>query len=266
MNTLKITFLSLILALTGQVFGQVAINGDGSAPDGSAMLEILSSDRGILIPRLSENEKNYNIVSPATGLLIYQNDGATGFYYFDGVIWKAISGLTSVSATTPLTSSGGTSPDIALTIPLTVASGGTGLTAINTGSILYGAGGAAIATATNFVKTGTGVGVSTSNPNSLLHVNGSFATGYVAKTGNYTAGLTDQCIAASGSTTTITLPTAVGIQGRIYTIKCVGSYAVTVATTLGQTIDGSTTYSLSAQYKYISVISNNAHWLIIANN
>ncbi len=67
---------------------------------------------------------------------------------------------------------------------------------------------------------------------------------------------------------TATLPTAVGRVGKIYTFKRIsaGSNNVTIATTSSQTIDGVTTYTLSAQWKYVSVISNGTNWLIIANN
>lgn len=71
-------------------------------------------------------------------------------------------------------------------------------------------------------------------------------------------------VTATGQT--ITLPTAVGKLGRIYTIKLTASGTGTVATTSSETIDGSTTYSLSAQYKYVSVQSDNANWNIISNN
>jgi hypothetical protein len=72
----------------------------------------------------------------------------------------------------------------------------------------------------------------------------------------------------AGGAFTVTLPTAASITGRMYTIKRTnsGANAVTVGTTSSQTIDGSTTYSLSAQYKYVTVISDGSNWLIIANN
>jgi len=95
-------------------------------------------------------------------------------------------------------------------------------------------------------------------------------TAYVSKTGAYTATTTDEVISADATSAAfqITLPTAVSKTGQVYTIKRAnsGANAVTVGTTSSQTIDGSTTYSLSAQYKYVSVVSNGANWLIIANN
>lgn len=81
-----------------------------------------------------------------------------------------------------------------------------------------------------------------------------------------TADATHNTIVLSATGQTITLPTAVGIQGRIYTIKISASGSATVATTSSETIDGSTTYSLSAQYKYVTVQSDNVNWMIIANN
>ena len=45
-----------------------------------------------------------------------------------------------------------------------------------------------------------------------------------------------------------------------------GTNLLTVATTSSQTIDGAITYELSAQYKYVKVVSDGANWLIIGNN
>jgi len=53
-----------------------------NSPDASAILELQATDKGILIPRTDTNL----IVSPATGLLIYENADNT-FYYFDGTFW-----------------------------------------------------------------------------------------------------------------------------------------------------------------------------------
>ena len=68
---------------------QVAVNTDASNPDASAMLDVKSTDKGLLIPRMTETERNA-ITSPATGLLIYQTDGTAGFYYYDGSKWGLI--------------------------------------------------------------------------------------------------------------------------------------------------------------------------------
>jgi hypothetical protein len=70
--------------------------------------------------------------------------------------------------------------------------------------------------------------------------------------------------ATSGSNT-ITLPTAVGISGKRYTIKKIDSTAntVTIATTSSQTIDGATSLVIDTQYASYMLISTNANWYII---
>jgi hypothetical protein len=87
-----------------------------------------------------------------------------------------------------------------------------------------------------------------------------------AKTTSYTLTDADYTIEVTATGQTMTLPSAIGVSGREYTIKLTASGTGTVATTSSQTIDGSSTYSLSAQYKYVKVKSNGVNWLIIGNN
>jgi hypothetical protein len=108
-----------------------------------------------------------------------------------------------------------------------------------------------------------------------LNINGTLSTAgtiqaFSAKTSAYTILTSDEIITgdATSGIFTITLPTAVGVTGQTYTIKRInsGSNAVTVGTTSSQTIDGSTTYALSTQYKYVKVVSDGANWIIVGNN
>lgn len=69
----------------------VAINNDGSQPASSAMLDIKSTSKGLLIPRMTGAQKTA-ISSPATSLLVYQTDGTKGFYYYNGSAWTAVAG------------------------------------------------------------------------------------------------------------------------------------------------------------------------------
>jgi hypothetical protein len=62
--------LLLILLSTISGFSQVGINSDGSNPDNSSMLDIKSTSKGILIPRMSQSERAA-ISSPANGLMVY---------------------------------------------------------------------------------------------------------------------------------------------------------------------------------------------------
>jgi trimeric autotransporter adhesin len=68
----------------------MAVSSSGSSADASAMLDVQSTSRGILIPRMTAAQRGA-ITSPATGLLVYQNDGATGFYFYDGTSWIQLS-------------------------------------------------------------------------------------------------------------------------------------------------------------------------------
>lgn len=88
---------------------------------------------------------------------------------------------------------------------------------------------------------------------------------YVAKTANYTATSSDHTIdCTSGGAFTITLPTAVGITGRIYVIKNshANSGIITVATTSSQTIDGETTQLVDIS-NAMMVQSTGSNWIII---
>jgi len=69
----------------------MAVNTTGSVADNSAMLDVSSTAKGILIPRMTQTERDA-ISSPATGLMIYQTDGTAGFYYYNGSAWTAIGG------------------------------------------------------------------------------------------------------------------------------------------------------------------------------
>jgi len=71
------------LQLNAQV-GGATINSSGASADPSAMLDVSSLDKGLLIPRMTFTQKNL-IANPATGLVIYQTDQDTGFYYNAGL-------------------------------------------------------------------------------------------------------------------------------------------------------------------------------------
>lgn len=86
-KSLPIIIVFVIIASFQSIFAQnVGINSTGNAPDPSAMLDVSSSNSGILIPRLSQTQRNA-IDDPATGLMIYQTDYTPGFYYYDGTDW-----------------------------------------------------------------------------------------------------------------------------------------------------------------------------------
>ena len=107
------SFLIVLVALiiSRNVQAQNTFPTTGSAgigtttPNASSLLEMVSTTKGILVPRMTLKQRN-EIVSPATGLLIYQTNNTPGFYYYDGSLWKAI----TPKANWSLTGNGGTNP------------------------------------------------------------------------------------------------------------------------------------------------------------
>jgi trimeric autotransporter adhesin len=86
MNNLKTTLITFIIitALSANILAQgVAINESGASADASAILDVTSTTKGMLIPRMTATQRSA-ISSPATGLLLYQTDGTQGFYYNSG--------------------------------------------------------------------------------------------------------------------------------------------------------------------------------------
>jgi hypothetical protein len=66
----------------------------------------------------------------------------------------------------------------------------------------------------------------------------------------------------------VTLPTAVGNEGRAYIIKTLDpATTVTITNATGaQTIDGALAWSLTASNKFVTVQSDNANWWVIGGN
>lgn len=89
---------------------------------------------------------------------------------------------------------------------------------------------------------------------------GSLNLTYSAKTATYGIGASDYYIDCTANSFTVTLPTAVGIAGRVYIIKNSGSSTtITIATTSSQTIDGSAPGTITTLTP-VRVVSNGANW------
>lgn len=95
----KYSFRLLLITLLGvlcfntSVIAQIGINETGNDPDASAMLDVVSTDKGMLVPRMTEIQRNA-IIAPATGLLIYQMDNPPGFYFYTGSEWQLVGDAT----------------------------------------------------------------------------------------------------------------------------------------------------------------------------
>lgn len=77
--------------------GSVGIGlAGGTSPAATAVLDINSTNKGILIPRISSA---VNINSPADGLLVYQTNAPKGFYYSKAGAWTKMTDASDAPAT-----------------------------------------------------------------------------------------------------------------------------------------------------------------------
>lgn len=72
----------LILFSTISFCQNIGINATGATPNVSAMLDVSSTTRGILIPRMTSAQR-VAISSPATGLTVYDTDNGS-FWVYNG--------------------------------------------------------------------------------------------------------------------------------------------------------------------------------------
>jgi len=99
--------ISFIIAIMSvfycSLFAQVGINADNSAPDNSAMLDVKSTEKGVVIPRMTLQQRN-SIQSPIEGLMIYcTNCGRLGtggaLSIFANGVWTVIGPCTDQPVT-----------------------------------------------------------------------------------------------------------------------------------------------------------------------
>ena len=88
---------------------------------------------------------------------------------------------------------------------------------------------------------------------------------YVGVTTTYSISSDDYFIECTSSTFNVTLPTAVGIAGKIYVIKNSDTGVITVDTTSSETIDGVLTKTLN-QYDSVIFESNGVNWVIVGDS
>ncbi len=115
----KITYTVLICLSAWTAFAQnIGINATGVNPDASAMLDVSSTNTGLLIPRIALTSKTSAspITAPATSLLIYNtatagtapNNVVPGFYYWNGSSWVNLMTSTGTSGGWSLSGNAGT--------------------------------------------------------------------------------------------------------------------------------------------------------------
>ena len=92
---------------------------------------------------------------------------------------------------------------------------------------------------------------------------GAIRTGLVSTAVDYPALPTDSVILVTATGKNVTLPTAIGVAGKIFTVKLTSAGSLTISTTASQTIDGSVNLFLIGKNSYVRVISDGSNWFII---
>lgn len=199
------SWLLVLALLTTGCFSAYSQNvGIGTtAPDASAALEIASYNAGLLLPRLTSAQR-IGIITPATGLLVFQTDGVAGFYYNAGTpiapAWMLLNptptgtgdNLGNHTATQPLNLQGnaliGTGADIGSVKGVGIrADGGLNLGQNSSGNILLGyqSGQANLTTNVGIVRSNQFVGYQSGANNTTGYQNifEGYQSGYSNTTG-----------------------------------------------------------------------------------
>ena len=98
-------FIVILLINSSMLFSQVAINTDGSGANNSAMLDVKSTSKGLLPPRMTHAEL-VAISNPANGLLVYCTDcgseGTGSLTMFMAGAWYSLN-ASCITPTPPVT-------------------------------------------------------------------------------------------------------------------------------------------------------------------
>lgn len=111
---MKKIILILIVLVASLSYGQVGIGTNN--PDNSAVLDIESTTKGLLAPRMTAAQRTA-ISTPAEGLIVFQTDNTPNLYCYINGAWTAISSSLSAGLWTPVITdgSGGSIPSASAT-------------------------------------------------------------------------------------------------------------------------------------------------------
>jgi uncharacterized protein (TIGR02145 family) len=227
------------------------------SPDPSSVLELKSTTRGFLPPRMTTNQRN-TIVSPATGLMIYNSD-KNCLEWYDGTVWysgcgiqESSGGSAVVSGYSCATASAGTltvgTPVSGVTQTITAAVATVGsytISAIANGVTFKGSGTFAGTGAQNIVLTATGTPIAAETSSFILNTSPvcNFSRVTNSTTSNGSAVVSGYSCATDSAGTLTAGTAATGVTQTITaTVGTVGTYSIS-AIANGVTFAGSGTFA-----------------------
>ncbi|GAB2957810.1 hypothetical protein GCM10027048_25640 [Hymenobacter coalescens] len=101
-KSLLLRYLLLLTTFTSAVYSAQAqgIGIGTTQPDGAAALDVNSTNRGFLPPRMLQSQRGQiPVTAQSAGLLVYQTDGTPGYYYYTGTGWIQLGAQGPVGAT-----------------------------------------------------------------------------------------------------------------------------------------------------------------------
>ena len=84
----QVFFLLMAIFFTGKINAQVGIDDTNTAPNASAMLDVSSTTKDLLPPRMTSSQRTV-IVSPADGLLVFDSD-TQSYWFYQSSVWTEL--------------------------------------------------------------------------------------------------------------------------------------------------------------------------------
>jgi hypothetical protein len=92
---MKKCFIALALFCTATAYAQNNVGIGTASPHTSSLLDMSSTSKGILIPRMTTVQRTA-IATPATGLMVYDLT-TNSFWFYNGAAWTAVAGAGGLS-------------------------------------------------------------------------------------------------------------------------------------------------------------------------
>lgn len=100
-KTFRLFLLAVLVAGTNQVFAQIKIGDNPGTIDPNAVLELESTTKGFILPRMTAVQRNA-ISSPAQGMMVYDTDATCTFVY-RGTAWYSLCSVSDLTASNGVT-------------------------------------------------------------------------------------------------------------------------------------------------------------------